>query len=220
MRSWRRSASSIPSAQSTDERRGTTIVESSSSSAIAPAWTAPGAAGDDERQLARVVARAGSRRSSCRAAMLRSITSTIAAAASTAPRPSGPAMRRSIASRAALERELHPAAEEVVGVEVAEHEVGVGARRLRRRRVRRPPGRGSAPALRGPMCSRPPSSSQPIEPPPAPIVCTSIIGSAIAWRLISPSRVTCTSPSLTTEASKLVPPMSTTMQSSEPRPRA
>ena len=27
------------------------------------------------------------------------------------------------------------------------------------------------------MCSRPPSSSQPIEPPPAPIVCTSIIGS-------------------------------------------
>ena len=89
----------MPSAQRTDESRGTMIVESSSSSAIAPAWTGP----------APPAATSGSSRGSyprwietffVPAAMFRSITSAIAAAASTAPRPSGPAMRRSTASRA------------------------------------------------------------------------------------------------------------------------
>ena len=51
-------------------------------------------------------------------------------AASSTLTPSGPAMRRSIASRAAADVEAHAAAEEGGRVEVAEHEVGVGHRRL------------------------------------------------------------------------------------------
>ncbi len=65
------------------------------------------------------------------------------------------------------------------------------------------------------MRSSPPSSSQPIEPPPAPMVWMSSIGSAILWRAISPSFFTSGAPTAT-DASKLVPPMSVVMQRSRP----
>ncbi len=61
----------------------------------------------------------------------------------------------------------------------------------------------------------PPSSSQPIEPPPAPMVWMSSIGRAILWRAIAPSFFTIGVRSAT-EASKLVPPMSVVMQRSCP----
>ena len=179
---------------------GRRSVESSSSPAIGARVD-----GRRRRRRRRAAARAGrsrarARRPSCPRPSSRSITSAIAAAASTASSPSGPGdpaldrlRERALDARAASGRR---------GSSPGRGSRARGRRRCRsarRRRGRRPPGRGSAPALCGPMRSRPPSSSQPIEPPPAPIVCTSIIGSAIAWRLISPWRVTCTSPSLTTE---------------------
>ena len=71
-----------------------------------------------------------------------------------------------------------PPASGHVGVEVAEDEVGVGDRRLgaaapvaRRARARRP-------RCAGPTRSAPPGSRQAIEPPPAPTVWMSTIGSA------------------------------------------
>src|SRR5574337_1242738 len=70
---------------------------------------------------------------------------------------------------------------------------------------------GSAPALCGPIFSRP-SSIHAIEPPPAPIVAMSIDGSASAWRLTVPAVVIALAPSTTSAASKLVPPMSTLMK--------
>ena len=83
-----------------------------------------------------------------------------------------------ITRRAATSVERHPAAEEVLAVEPAEHDVGVGDRRLACRRGRRRPGPGTAPAERGPTLKAPAWSTKAIEPPPAPIVCTSIIGTS------------------------------------------
>ncbi len=62
----------------------------------------------------------------------------------------------------------------------------------------------------------PPSSTRAIEPPPAPIVWMSIIGSAMRHRSTMPSVITSGWPSLTSAASKLVPPMSIVMQSRTP----
>ena len=62
----------------------------------------------------------------------------------------------------------------------------------------------------------PPASTRAIEPPPAPIVWMSIIGSAIRQRSTTPSVITSGSPSVTSAASKLVPPMSIVMQSLTP----
>ena len=101
----------------------------------------PGAAGGDERQLARVVPaldrdvlRAGGHVEVDHLGHRRGRLDR-----AEAERPRDAALD---GLAGPLERELHPAAEEVVGVDVAEHEVGVGARRLARRRGRRPRGRG------------------------------------------------------------------------------
>ena len=66
------------------------------------------------------------------------------------------------------------------------------------------------------MCSRPPSSIQAIEPPPAPMVLISIDGSAMAMRLMVAEVVIAGAPPCTSEASKLVPPMSMVMNRSTP----
>ena len=58
-----------------------------------------------------------------------------------------------------------------------------------------------------------------MEPPPAPIVWMSSIGSAILWRAISPS-LTRIGASTATEASKLVPPMSVVIALFWPSARA
>ncbi len=74
--------------------------------------------------------------------------------------------------------EPHLAAEEEVGVEVAQHEVGVGHGRLRAAEaVATGPGR--APALSGPTRSRRSASTRAIEPPPVPISIISITGTLI-----------------------------------------
>ena len=71
--------------------------------------------------------------------------------------------------------QAHPAAKEVVGVQVAEHDVGIGDGGLRpAEAVARRAGRD--PALWGPTRRRPPSSSQQMLPPPAPIVATRTLG--------------------------------------------
>ena len=102
-------------------------------------------------------------------------------------------------------------------LEVAEQQVGVGDRRLAaaapvagRSRARRPPSAG-------PTRSAPPASRQPIEPPPAPTVCTSTIGSWITRPPISRESVRRTRPSSTTQTSHEVPPMS--KPSALPSPR-
>ena len=81
--------------------------------------------------------------------------------------------------RARSRLELHLAAEEVVGVEIAQHEIGVGHRRLgpalavaRRARDRRP-------RSPGPTLSSPSSFTCAIEPPPAPISIRSMLGMRI-----------------------------------------
>ena len=74
-------------------------------------------------------------------------------------------------------------------VQPAEHEVGVGDGRLARRRGRSRSGPGAAPALSGPTRSMPASSTSAIEPPPAPIVCTSTIGTWIGMAYSSSSSV-------------------------------
>ena len=79
-------------------------------------------------------------------------------------------------ARAAARVERHLAAEEAVGAEAPEHEVGVGDGRLRRRRGRSRPGPGSAPALCGPTRSAPLSSTAAMLPPPVPTSKMSIIG--------------------------------------------
>ena len=66
-----------------------------------------------------------------------------------------------------------------LGREAPEQQVRVGDRRPASRLVRNRPGPGSAPALSGPTRSAPPASRQTIEPPPAPTVCRSTVGSRI-----------------------------------------
>ena len=75
---------------------------------------------------------------------------------------------------------------------------------------------GLAPADLGPMRRSPPSSIQPTEPPPAPMVTTLSMGRARRRRSISPTVVTKGSRSFMRAASKLVPPMSMVMQSLYP----
>ena len=72
--------------------------------------------------------------------------------------------------------EVHAPAGEAVGGEVAEHGVGVGDGRAARRRGRSTPGPGIEPADSGPTSSAP-WRTRAIEPPPAPTLCTSTIGS-------------------------------------------
>ena len=96
-------------------------------------------------------------------------------AASTTSSPSGSATSRWIAALGGVDVEVHAAAGEAVGGEVAEHRVGVGHRRPRRRRGRNRPGPGTEPADSGPTSSAP-WRTRAIEPPPAPTLCTSTIG--------------------------------------------
>jgi hypothetical protein len=76
------------------------------------------------------------------------------------------------------------------------------------------------PALCGPTRSSPPGSTQPTEPPPAPIERTS---TQLDWTgnpAAEPSGSTGTAPSSTRQVSKLVPPTSAQMASSRPSSRA
>ncbi len=78
-------------------------------------------------------------------------------------------------SASASDVEHDVAAEEVMRIEPAEDEIGVGHRRFRP--ATPVAGRsGIGPALRGPTRSRPPESTQAIEPPPAPISTRSTTG--------------------------------------------
>ena len=79
---------------------------------------------------------------------------------------------------AARRVERHLAAEEEGRIDVAEHEAGVGDRRL----VAAPAvaaGPGTAPALCGPTCKRPPLSTQAMLPPPAPMLRASTEGNPV-----------------------------------------
>ena len=69
----------------------------------------------------------------------------------------------------------HLAAEEVRGVEAAEHQVGIGDGR-RGAAAAVAGGAGAAPALRGPTRSAPPASIHASLPPPAPTSTRSITG--------------------------------------------
>ena len=69
-------------------------------------------------------------------------------------------------------------------------------------------GPGTAPALCGPTRRLPPESSQAIEPPPAPIVCTSTLGRRSGIESISVKFVSSGTPSRMSAMSVLVPPMS------------
>ena len=107
-------------------------------------------------------------------------------------------------------------AEEVLGVDVAEHERGVGDRRLRAAARRSRPGPARRRRSRGPTRSRPPASTQAIEPPPAPIVLARRrTDRPVMWPVNgSPShvsRVNMSQPSRTRLTSKLVPPVSQTI---------
>ena len=82
-------------------------------------------------------------------------------------------MCSAIAVAGGLRVERQPAAEEVVRVDLAEHDRRIRDRRLARRRARSRPDPDRRPALCGPTRSRPPGSIQTIEPPPAPIDLTS-----------------------------------------------
>ena len=86
------------------------------------------------------------------------------------PPPAG-----STAARAAADVDRDLAAREVLGVQVAEEEVGVGDGRLVLRRARRHAGPGCDPALRGPTFKSPISSTWAMLPPPAPISISSIV---------------------------------------------
>ena len=103
-----------------------------------------------------------------------------------------------------------------VGIDAPEHDVGVGDGRL-----------GAAAAVgdragHGAGAARPDlqhaaAVDAAMLPPPAPIVCTSIIGRRSGMRksrLVSSA--TLGSPSMTTATSKLVPPMSAVMTLSKP----
>ena len=79
-------------------------------------------------------------------------------------------------SRASSGFSLQRAAGEIVGVEIAEHDRGVGDGRLRRRRGRSRPGPAPSRPIAGRRAGRPPASSQAMLPPPEPIELTSTIG--------------------------------------------
>ena len=98
-------------------------------------------------------------------------------ASSVADRPTRPASRSTAACGGRAGR-AHLAAHEIVGVEIAEQEVGVGDGRLACRPARRRPGPGSEPALAGPTFSKPISSTWAMLPPPAPISISSMVGDA------------------------------------------
>ena len=72
--------------------------------------------------------------------------------------------------------ERHAPAGEAVDGQVAEHRVGVGHASAGCRRGRNTPGPGVEPADSGPTSSAP-WRTRAIEPPPAPTLCTSTIGS-------------------------------------------
>ncbi len=83
--------------------------------------------------------------------------------------------------------ERHLAAEEALGVEAAEHDVRVGDRRLvAAAAVAGRAGHGAGAA--GPTRKAPASSIQAIEPPPAPIVWMSNIGTSTGWPAIRSCR--------------------------------
>jgi hypothetical protein len=98
--------------------------------------------------------------------------------------------------------------EQPIRVEPAEDEVGVGDRRPRAAAAvaDRP---GVAPALSGPTRSMPEASTDAIEPPPAPIVWTSTIGTWIGIAYSSSSSLETDGMPPRTRATSLdVPPMS------------
>ena len=114
--------------------------------------------------------------------------------------------------------ELEPAGEP--SRQPAEQQVRVGHRRRARRRGRSRPGPGSAPALSGPTRSAPPASRQTIEPPPAPTVWTSSVGSRIGRPPTSRSLERDASPPTIAQTSVEVPPMSNAIAFSIPARRA
>src|ERR1700742_2985817 len=124
-----------------------------------------------------------------------------------------------------------------VGGEVAEQQVGVGDRRLGAtaavtggaglgaRRARAEPPRGAWVPPADPAAARAPrppplGSPQPIEPPPAPTVWTSTVGSWIGRPPIVRESVRRTAPSSTTQTSQEVPPMSKPSALPSPERRA
>ena len=106
--------------------------------------------------------------------------------------------------------ELDAAAEEIVGVDDAENDIGVGHRRLRAAAAvaGRP---RPALALWGPTRSRPPGSTQAMLPPPAPTERTSIFGMPSISMPKVASGVTTSCRLRRAETSKVVPPISTTI---------
>ena len=92
--------------------------------------------------------------------------------------------------------------------------------------IRSPPrpkqiGPGEAPALSGPTCRSPASLTNAMEPPPAPMVWTSTIGTwmGIAYST-SRSELTAGTPPRMSPTSQLVPPMSQVITFSKPAPAA
>ena len=169
-------ATSRPSAASTPAAAGQTTWPTPSRRATPSAWTGPAPPKATSAYIGAGRAPRSATWIAAAPATMFSLTTCVDAV-----RRRRPTSGRAGSAELALDRlargldvERHPPAEEVAGVEVAEHEVGVGDRRLACRRARSRPGPGSAPALRGPTFSRPSSSTRAIEPPPAPISISSI----------------------------------------------
>ena len=100
-----------------------------------------------------------------------------------------PCRQRGDRRAAGLWINLHSSAQEITGVEVAQHQVGVGDRGLDTAKAVAG-GARDAPALRGPTWGTPPESIQAILPPPAPTSARSTTGILIGWPVLRPPILT------------------------------
>ena len=171
------SAMTQPSAEVTPGKRGTSARASPTSRISAPGMQRAAAAERHQRELASDRARARSRRAAARRPCAHWRR------AGSPPRPprrrgraGAPTLRLDRARRRIGVEPRELAADRPLGVDAAEHDIGVRHRRPRRRPRRSRPAPATEPALSGPTCSSPAASTRAIEPPPAPIVVISIIG--------------------------------------------
>ena len=139
------------------------------------------------------------------------------AASTTASTPSAVTPAASSAARAASTSSRPEPGQHGVGGDAPGDEVGVGDGRLGAAAAVAGRARARRPALRGPTTSAPPASTRAIDPPPAPIVCTSSDGEPHREPADDRARPAGAGrPSSTRHTSVLVPPMSKVTASGHP----